>query len=165
MAQAKTHLTVLRRFRDNLRNLVELPQPSPEEVADILGEIRHIERLMADWRRSLSAETPDAEGKNYRTVTKRRARRSYNTTRIIGDVQVALAKERGEASAWDAIRELMGADALRLQVRWSDLKKLLALWDIPLVVAQHEIEDGDLAEAQVGEIWEEYTTQEAITND
>ena len=159
---AKTHVTALKRILRELRNLMNLPQPSPEETADVLGELRHIETLMAEWRRGLTAETPDAEGTKYRTVTKRRAKRSYNLTRIIIDVQNALYEDRGQASAWDAVKELMGADAVRLTIRWTDLNKLFGLWDIPLTKVQHEIEDGDEGPAHVGEIWDEYTVQEAI---
>lgn len=158
---AKTHVTALKRIYGELRNLIQLPQPTPEEVADVVGELRHIETLMAEWRRGLVAETPEAEGKKYRTVKKRRAKRSFDKDKIILDLQAAMAKEHGQASAWDAVRELMKGHAIRLTVRWSDLKKLYALWDIPITVAAHEIEDGD-GKAHVGEIWEEYTTQEAI---
>ena len=78
--KAKTHLTALRRLHAELQNFTQLPTPeNPGDVADLLGEIRFIETLMATWRKGLIAEPDDGSGAGYELVTKRSCNRTFNS--------------------------------------------------------------------------------------
>ncbi len=158
MATPKTHATAIKRIRQAIRDMMDLPTPEPAETADLIGDLRQIEILLAEWRRGLLVETPDAEGQRYRTVTRRKAKRSYNTTKIIHSVATEL-----DLDTLTAIRRLREAGAFKFTVRWTDLKKAFALWDLDLVTSSHEVADeGDISGAHVGEQWDEHTAQEPI---
>ena len=153
MADAKTHAGVLNRIHRDLKNLRALPTPeAPGDVADLLGEIRHIETLLADWRRTLQAETEDGQGQAYEIVTRRKCKRSFNVARILLDVAKA-----GGTTLDDALFELQRRGALKVTVKWTDLKKAFDGLGVSLTLAPREIVDGDLDEAHVGEVWTEYT--------
>lgn len=151
---AKTHLTALKHLYRDLKNLVSLPTPeSPGDVADLLGEIRHLETLLGQWRRGLMAETESAAGDNFEIVTRRKAARTFNLSRIIADLS-----EASGLSTFHTLMEMKQRDALRMTVRWTDLKKIFELYNIAMTVAPREIEDdGDLEAPHVGELWTEFT--------
>ncbi len=150
---AKTHATALRHIHNSLKELKDLPTPeAPGDVADLLGEIRHIETLLADWRRTLQAETEDGQGQAYEIVTRRKCARSFNVARILLDVAKA-----GDTTLDDALFELQRRGAVKVTVKWTDLKKAFDGLGVSLTLAPREIVDGDLDEAHVGEVWTEYT--------
>ncbi len=155
---AKTHTTALRHIHNSLRELKALPTPeNPGVVADLLGEIRHIETLLADWRKGLQAETEDGAGTAYEIKTTRVCNRSFNLTRAIVDTADAI-----DGSFHDGLDELVRRDAIRVSGQWKKLKAAFVALDIPLVIAAHEIVDGDLDEAHVGEDWVDKTTTVAV---
>ncbi len=155
---AKTHTTALRHIHKSLRELKALPTPeAPGVVADLLGEIRHIETLLADWRRGLQAETEDGTGEAYEIVTRRKCKRSFNVARILYDVAKA-----AETSLDDALFELQRRGAVKVTVKWTDLKKSFDALGVSLTTAPREISDGDLDDAHVGEVWTEYTQTVAV---
>ncbi len=151
---AKTHLTALKHLYQDLKGLTALATPeNPGDVADLLGEIRHLETLLAEWRRGLMAETEDAKGEEFEIVTRRKAKRSFNLSRILYD----LGKAAG-LDTFEMIMDLQTRKALTLSVRWTDMKKAFEFFDVPLVTQSREIEDdGDLEAPHVGELWTEYT--------
>lgn len=155
---AKTHTTALRHIHQSLRELKDLPTPeNPGVVADLLGEIRHIETLLGDWRRGLQAETEDGQGQAYEIVTRRKCKRTFNVARILLDVAQA-----GDTTLDDALFELQRRGAVKVTVKWTDLKKAFDGLGVSLTTAPREIADGDLDEAHVGEVWTEYTQTVAV---
>ena len=155
---AKTHLTALKHLHAELKNLTQLPTPeNPGDVADLLGEIRFIETLMATWRRGLIAETDDGVGEGYEIVTKRSCKRTFNVDRIIADVA-----ERRSITLSEALVVLMRYDTLRVTARWTDLKARFQSNDIPLVIGSGDVSGGDLDAPHVGEVWSDARTVQAI---
>ena len=155
---AKTHLTALKHLHAELRNLTQLPTPeNPGDVADLLGEIRFIETLMATWRRGLIAETDDGVGAGYELVTKRSCKRTFNIGRILSDVSAF-----NHLSISSALSILRQKNALRITAQWTDLKAAFQTFEVPLVIGSGDVSGGDLDAPHVGEVWSDARTVQAI---
>jgi len=143
------HLRYLDDIKTMVNELISLPAPADSRVPDILGEVRALEVKLAEWRRSLRAETPDVGGEKYKLETTRKAVRSYNTAAIL----YAVNPDPGVA-----LRELRQYDAVRLQWRWSELKKFFSLTGRELRVVPREVlETGEIDAPMVGEKWVDVT--------
>ena len=156
--KAKTHLTALKHLHADLKNLTQLPTPeNPGDVADLLGELRFIERLINDWIKGLIAETDDAKGTGYQIATKRSCKRTFNLPRILADVAAA-----NNFTIADALSVLKRRDAIRMTGQWTNIKRAFEAFDIDLLIGKRDVTDGDLDAPHVGEDWGESRNVEAI---
>lgn len=150
-------LFLLERLRALSRDISEAA-PSDDELVDVAGELDElVGRLgstLASWK---SEVAPLAIGDRYRSVQSKPMERSYNTTGILSAIADAKTVDPDAA-----LRFLLLNDAVRLQWRWSQLKSALHALDVPLVVAAHEIEDGDPDGYMVGEVPKPRTRLEPI---
>lgn len=122
-------------------------------LPDVIADLRAAEETLAEYRKALVAEAPGPTvGQDFELKERRRAKRSYNPSRILA----AFAQE-GE-SIGDTIRRLDREGVVTLSWSWSRLRQAADRHDVSLDIAQHEIEDGD--EAMVGEVWQSYLATE-----
>ena len=155
---AKTHLTALKHLHAEFKNLTQLPTPeNPGDVADLLGELRFLETLLAGWRRGLIAETDDGAGEGYELVTSRKCKRTFNIGRILVDVAKSL-----EIGIDDARTILRRRQVLQTTAKWTDLKAALQVFDVPLVIGKGDVTGGDLDAPHVGEVWSDTRTVQPI---
>ena len=147
--------------------------PTDEYLADAVGVTREIERLLQTtrlrWER-LTAEMervpraqadeseqrrvaptragrPVAVGKQYELVPKYKTNRTYNTPAILVEVG-----EHVEGGVTDALMSAIGADAVRLQWQWTNLKRFVSDIGGILRVGGDEVNDhSGLDAAMVGE--------------
>ena len=158
---------------------------SVAEMPDAAGRLHEIERRLAVLRRRWNAEQieaandPESEvgmsvlapepgrfgtvrpkvvGTEFRTVTTRSAKRTFNVAAILA----------GASKAWDAdiattIRRLLAERVVKIDVRWSELDRLAKREGLPMRVVDHEVDDDDVTGAWVGEVWTTRTKQEPIT--
>ena len=155
---AKTHLTALKHLHAEFKNLTQLPTPeNPGDVADLLGELRFIETLLAGWRRGLIVETDDGAGEGYELVTSRKCKRTFNVDRIVSDVANKI--HCSIEAAWNVLQR---KDALRVTAGWTDLKAALQAFDVPLVIGKGDVTGGDLDAPHVGEVWSDTRTVQPI---
>lgn len=125
---------------------------SDEQIVDVIGHTRALERRLAEWRRGLESEvTSGDKGTEFEVQESRSAKRSYNTNGILA------AFTQGMHRPEEALYELIAEDALRLTWRWTQLQAAAQRHDVTLAVAKHEIEDGD-PDAVIGEVWTSKTT-------
>ena len=116
-------------------------EPTPDLVADL----KHAERLLADLRREVISEVAgEQEGRAWRIVETRKAKRSYNDDALLSAFDIGRLD-------W-TLRRLLDEGVLRLDWRWTQLDRYAAKSDVSLNVAKHEIESGD--PEHVGEVWE-----------
>ena len=116
--------------------------PSDEDTPDVIADLHHAEKTLANLRRSLLSELPGpVAGQHFRIVEKRTASRSYNDSGIIA-----------AAGGLDALPALVASDVARLTWQWGKLRTWFQKHDLPLVVVGHEIGDGDTG-GLVGELW------------
>ena len=129
------------KLANEVNRLINQPPPSEGEAVDLAGELAYIIQQLGAYKRSLLDEVTLAEGEKYRTVQSRRASRSYNTAALI--------------KAFDAdFANLLASDVVRLQWRWSELKKYAYQRGVTLSIAPREIEDaGEVDGPLVGEVW------------
>lgn len=144
-----------------VRKLVRLPVPTGDQIADLLGQTRSVEVLLAEWRRTLTAEQDEpAVGTHYRTEVVRKAVRSYSTAPILA----AVAERDPKGGIFGALMRLRSEGAVKLSWSWTKLQRFLAANDIELTIANHEIDDdGDTDGPMVGQVWTE--TTRIVTNE
>lgn len=154
------------------------------EMPDAAGAVRDLERRLAElrhrWNEAQVEEAHDPEselgpptlehtafgtqkvqvvGRQYRTVTTRSAKRTYNTAAILHDMV-----EHGLfAGSMDALGFALRERLARVEWRWSDLTRYARTVGLPLRTVAHAIpDDGDLDAPHVGEEWRESIKQEAV---
>ena len=155
---AKTHLTALKHLHAEFKNLTQLPTPeNPGDVADLLGELRFIEILIADWRKGLVVETDDAKGTGYQIVTKRACKRTFNIDRIVVDWGRGL-----DVTTLQSMNDLVKRDIIRIEGQWTKLKAAFSWSDIDLVIGKGDVSGGDLDAPHVGEVWSDTRTVQPI---
>jgi hypothetical protein len=133
------------RLLEAAADLGEWPIPEEDSV-DTVGLIRHVEKELAELRRRLVAEMDGTEtGDHYQAYESRSAKRSYNTDGLLAAFGEGIADMYG-------LHKLIDAGAVRLQWQWTGLNRLADDYDVDLVIAKHEIADGD-PDALVGEVW------------
>jgi hypothetical protein len=144
---------LLERLRALSRDISQAA-PSDDELVDVAGElaelVNHLRATQVSW---LSEVAPLAVGDRYRSIQSKPMERSYNTDAI-------LAAAAGKASS--PLHYYLAKDAVRLTWRWTQLKTALHELDVPLVVAAHEITDGDPDGYMVGEVPKPRTRLEPI---
>lgn len=127
---------------DQLQRLADglYPTSDPDE----LGRLDRVIRKLNEIKRiSLAELDGPVTGSQYRVTEFNSAKRSYNSARII-----QAFSERG----WD-ISDLVNTDAVRLSWHWTGLRKAMRDANVTMHVASHEVEDGNLEDAMVGEVW------------
>lgn len=134
---------------------------SEDDMPDAIGQCRAIEKKLADWRLSMTSETPAGiVGEKFHSVSKAKpVKRSYNTDGLL----VAMMHVPDVDDGMHALRIYRSLDAVRLTWRWTEVKSALAVHRIPLTIAQQEVRDGD-AEL-VGEIRDTEVKIEEIERD
>lgn len=144
----ETHLELLASIRRMALALTKMPAPPDDRVADVLGETRSVETLLADWRRSLLVETPQVEGEVYEVVEQRRAVRTFNVAAIL----MTAATERPMP---ETLRDLIAEDVLRIQPQWTKLNRYFSDHGLELRIAKGKatVDDGDIDGPHVGEVW------------
>ncbi|MFH2072614.1 MAG: hypothetical protein ABIJ75_07185 [Actinomycetota bacterium] len=138
-------------------------QPIPEaDIPDAVGRVRKLERDLADWRLGATRELPlgTTRGSEYKVVAGSKTERSYNLPAILTDLS-----DPGEPP-YLTLQRLQEADVIRIQVMWTNLKKMFQTQHAMLKVAHRELgpdDIGDLDAPHVGE-WQKPTapTVEAI---
>lgn len=124
-----------------LADTIRHDPPADDQLPDVVADLQAAERTLADVRRMLMSEvTGPTQGQHFRIVSNRSAKRSYNTDGLLAAF-----------GGYSALPSLVAADAVRLQWRWSELRRKAEVEDVTLVVASHEIGDGD--DALIGENW------------
>ncbi len=126
-----------------------------EEMPDTVARLKAIHKRLGEIIKGIVVEMPaDIRGKEYYTQTRRKARRTYNTSAILA----AVANVR-DMTPEQALRDLLREDAVRLNWRWSDLSRYFERHDIELRQVSHEIaNDGTTDGPQVGAQWESEVT-------
>lgn len=126
------------------------------ELVDALGEINSFERWVADLRRTRASEVQaGATGTRWAFKQGRQAKRSYNTGRLMSRLWAALEdymNTQGHLLFQDVLRILVDEKVIRITWSWTNLQKLADKLNLSLMVAKHEIMDGD-PELDVGEVW------------
>jgi hypothetical protein len=166
--------------------LLELDGIPIAEMPDAAGEVRAIERRLATLRQGWNAEQleaardPESEfgpatfptehgqfgtvqpkvvGSEYRTVTTRTAKRTYNT----GAILAGMVTHGGFAGTMDALVFAVRERLATVDWRWADLQRYCRATGLPLrTVPQRILDDGDLDGPWVGEEWREQVRQERI---
>lgn len=129
-----------------------------DELVDVVGEVKALVAALTEYRTGLEAEMPSkAIGKSYRATKSRTAQRSYNTNGILAAFRDPYSEEPGR----NPLHLLMAEDAVRLTWRWTELLAAAQRYDVTLVIAQHEIKDGD-PDALIGEVWSSKVGTEAV---
>lgn len=124
-----------------LADTIRRDPPADDQLPDVVADLQAAERTLADVRRMLMSEVAGpTQGQHFRIVSSRSAKRSYNTDGLLAAF-----------GGLSALPDLVAADAVRLQWRWSELRRKAEVEDVTLIVASHEIGDGD--EALIGENW------------
>jgi hypothetical protein len=160
-----------------------------EEMPDAAAQVRDVERRLAElrhgWneqqiqaardpendlgpatfpaeRTSFGTVQPQVVGRQWRTVTTRTAKRSYNTAAIIHGLVQHGAYQEPTLALMGAIRE----GAAKVDWRWTQLQALARRLGLPLRTVDHAIpDDGDLDAPWVGESWQESVRQEPVKGD
>ena len=163
----KTTARLLERATEAVNDLCDWPFPE-ESAVDVVGTIQDlITKLdVADKRRTaypglkqrlMQEMDANAEGDRYYVKTgDRTADRSFNTSGLLGVFAEAMGKEAAEWNIPKTISALLGGNAVEFKWRWTELQKLADVFDVSLVIAKHEIADGD-PEALIGEVWKSAT--------
>jgi hypothetical protein len=126
--------------------------PPPPGVADVVGRLAHISRWVNEIKRDLLAEAGPERGMSYQLVGSRAATRSYNTPALIA----AFAAEGV------GLPDLVQGDVVRLDWRWTELKRAAYDAGVTLRIAPREIADDDLDGPMVGEVWRDELRVEAV---
>ena len=122
------------------------------ERIDVLGEVREVEKAMAEHRTMAMSEIHrGAEGQDWFVKQPRACHRSYNDSALL--LKVADAKD---ISPVEAIGFLLNCGALKLDWKWeprsgTGLKTLIQELGLETLIVQREIIAGD--NADIGENW------------
>ena len=181
MADWNDHLETIRAA---VRLLAETDIPVAE-MPDAAAAVREVERRLANLRRGwneeqvTAAKDPEGEfgpptlertqfgtirpvvtGADFRTVTTRSAKRTYNTAAILH----GMVARGGFLGVTDALTFALREGLARVEWRWSDLQRYATTVGLPLRTVPHRIaDDGDLDGPWVGEDWKTTVSQKAIT--
>lgn len=130
---------------DTVNHLERLPMPPIGLDVDIVGRLRFAGRRVNGLARGLETEIePGTEGDEYKATTGRKARRTYNTGRLIDAF----------ANAGVSFMGLVRDDVIRIGWQWSNLRKAASTYGVTLAITPNEIDDdGDLDGPMVGEVW------------
>ena len=114
-------------------------------VIDVLGEIKQIEKGLTSLRQGTQVEFESYQrGARWRIVVPSPNQRSYNTPGLISKFTAALDTSPMKTIGW-----LLATGAIKITWGWQKLEEAAYALDIPLVIAQHEIENGDDADVGV----------------
>jgi hypothetical protein len=165
-------VAIRRKIRLIEKHTNELKRMTPTDagLADAVGHTRAVEVLLGETRRrweSLVAEMeplqtwhperradpgersgpPAVEGVDYSLVPQFKTTRTYNTPAILVEIGEAM-----EVGPTDALMEAINADAVRLQWRWTELKRFLSDIGGTMRIASKPVADYDGTDAaMVGE--------------
>jgi len=161
------------------------------EMPDAAATVRDIERRLADLRHGWNTEqiaaardpesevgpptfepTPfgvqrvEVKGTEYKTVTTRSAKRTYNTAAIIHGIAKALGGSQEPVSPTEALLWAVRRGVAAVEWKWKRLQETARELDLPMRVVLHPIsDDGDLAGPWVGEKWTERIGQKAVMDE
>jgi len=119
-----------------------------EDLVDLLAVLRSNRSKVWDYYKQGSSELETGDtGHQYTVKVSKAATRSYNTSSLLLKFGTAFNKPMLET-----LKILMAHEVITISWSWTNLKKTIRLYDIPMVIVQHEITDGD-PDADVGEVW------------
>ena len=144
---------------------IEKMTPTDEELADCVGDVRGVERRLAGMRQrweNLTSEmdrvddhdrtkrvdpkekagAPVAVGQKWELVPTYTTKRSYNTSRLLVDLQKGLADLAGgaEISIAQVMRTATERDVIRLNWQWSNLKAFMKVLGVEMEIGEEEID-------------------------
>jgi len=131
-------------------------------TVDVLGEIREVEKGLANLRLKTAVEiSAGTKGDDWVMNQGRECTRSYNNDALFATFMKAYGDGRDDATLVATILDLVDAGALSFKWNWTKLNELAERLDVSLQIAKHEIADGD--EEHVGELWKDgYPSYELI---
>ena len=154
------HQDYLDSIRTQVNELLSLPTPDDDRVADIVGEVRALEVKLAEWRRGLEdaavgrtassdpEEQTPAVGAAYRLVPTVKIERTYNTPGILS----AVADASG-LSLTQVILSAIDAKAMRLEWSYRAMVKWVKKHGATVTTASGVIpSESDLDEPMIREI-------------
>ncbi len=104
------------------------------EIVDILGTVRSVERALAEERQLAAVEIPNGTaGSSWELLQGVKWEKSYSTAKIMRDMQ----------AAGITILDLIKADAVRLDWQFTNLKKVFRRAGVTMQMATHEIRPDD----------------------
>lgn len=137
-------------FPDTVKNAV-MTANTPQEMVDIIGTIKSVERRYKPIVSSAVSETkPDAgetiQGERHRVEVGAQATRTYNTPRLMSKFQ----------EAGVTFLDLIEHGVIEIKWRWTDLTRYAKNHGITLDKVNREIAPMSTnEEADIGEIWGE----------
>lgn len=119
-----------------------------KDLVDLMAVLKDNRATVWDFIKQGTSELESGDdGHTYVAKVSRSAARSYNTSRLLLKFAEAFDKPMLET-----IQILVAHKVVSLSWSWTNLKQVIRLYDVPLVIAQHEITDGD-PESDIGEVW------------
>lgn len=119
------------------------------QAPDFCGALRHYERLLADLRRALLAETGEQTGERYEIRDAGSWAYSFNPSGILSDVMA-----RCDVGPFEAVRMLRDEGAADLVFRKSGLEAFYLKHRMGLHTVQGEAVEADDVEApRLGRVW------------
>ncbi len=135
-------------LHDAITDLIERPV-SDAEAIDVIGEVRHAEQRLAEYRRGLMSETPPGDGERYALVEANSSVPSFNEHAIFSSVMDRFAMD----DIGDVIRFLYEQRVIELKWTRTKLESWMRLHDISIHIAQHEVGPGDAE--HIGLVWKQ----------
>lgn len=155
-------------------NALRTAEATIDEIADACGFVREIEIMLAEWRRSQEGrlrdatdpihddqpyrpDTPDraptATGSRYELVPSHTTDRTYNTPRILHDLQTALGEVAGiEPSIGRLLSTLEERRVVDIRWRWTELKAYARVLGVTLSVGRETLDTPDMESPHIGEV-------------
>lgn len=192
IARSDNHPTwrvVVDRILEDMRLLAETAIPVVE-MPDAAGAVRAVEVKLAAIRQGWNAEQlaaasdpeselgpstfppergahgtrqPQVVGTEFRTVTTRTAKRSYNTAAILCGIARGLSQPGAGVGPIEALTWAVKERLAKVEWRWQELQRVAREYGLPLRVVQGVVaDDGDTEGPWVGELWKTRTEQEAL---
>ena len=128
-----------------------------DETADAVGHVAAVERRLADWRKGMLAEAAPSEGREYEIVEHRYCDRTYNTGRLLDDLSGLSGY-----SVTETLRQLVAAGVVKVDWRWTELKRYCERNQFQPLKAFGPVEGDDLDAPHYGEAWKSRLSVEGL---
>jgi hypothetical protein len=152
--QLKRALTTLSKTPDKVKAAYGLTE-GDEDVVDLLGTVKKIEKQLGAFRRSLEKETPsETTGTKTNIHIPRSCKRTYNTQSLMSAMGNWL-----QLGGTPLLGELIARRIINpIGWRWSELDVAMTTAGIPFRKIDREVEDGEM-EYDIGEVWTDGSAQ------
>jgi hypothetical protein len=116
-----------------------LKADSDEQLVDITGTIKGVEKALSGVRAGVAAElVSGTEGQRYRMTQGNRSQFSYNTPLLLKTISEALG-----LTLTMTLGYLLNRNIITIEWRFKALTSFLDEKDISISVARHDVTDGD----------------------